>query len=98
MLIEVRSYFVFSTQAVMSRDMVADLVCTVSQTEVQERHEDIKRIAQTMTELQELFNDMAMLVERQDESIVAIEASAQDVENNMEAGKTSSCIGHIQSC
>lgn len=30
--------------------------------EVQERHEDIKRIAQTMTELQELFNDMAMLV------------------------------------
>lgn len=31
-------------------------------TEVQERHEDIKRIAQTMTELQELFNDMAMLV------------------------------------
>lgn len=32
--------------------------------EVQERHEDIKRIAATMQELQELFNDMAMLVER----------------------------------
>lgn len=30
--------------------------------EVQERHEDIKKIAQTMTELQDLFNDMAMLV------------------------------------
>lgn len=73
--------------------------------EVQERHEDIKRIAQTMTELQELFNDMAMLVslprlwqtetiaeslyaqvERQDEAIMTIEASAQDVEQNMEAG------------
>lgn len=54
--------------------------------EVQERHEDIKRIAQTMTELQELFNDMAMLVERQDEAIMTIEASAQDVEQNMEGG------------
>lgn len=53
--------------------------------EVQERHEDIKRIAQTMTELQELFNDMAMLVERQDEQIQTIEASANDVETNMGA-------------
>lgn len=56
--------------------------------EVQERHEDIKRIAQTMTELQELFNDMAMLVERQDEQIQTIEASAMDVENNMGAAHT----------
>lgn len=52
--------------------------------EVQERHEDIKRIAQTMQELQELFNDMAMLVERQDEQIQTIEATAVDVEQNME--------------
>ena len=52
---------------------------------MQERHEDIKRIAQTMTELQELFNDMAMLVERQDEQIQTIEASANDVETNMGA-------------
>ncbi|CAD6574833.1 MAG: Plasma membrane t-SNARE, secretory vesicle fusion [Cyphobasidiales sp. Tagirdzhanova-0007] len=53
--------------------------------EVQERHEDIKRIAQTMTELQELFNDMAMLVERQDDQIQTIEASGNDVETNMGA-------------
>lgn len=44
--------------------------------EVQERHEDIKKIAQTMQELQQLFNDMAMLVERQDEQIQTIEATA----------------------
>lgn len=54
--------------------------------EVQERHEDIKRIAATMQELQELFNDMAMLVERQDEQIQTIEATANNVETTMEAG------------
>ncbi|KAL7008051.1 hypothetical protein EMMF5_002233 [Cystobasidiomycetes sp. EMM_F5] len=53
--------------------------------EVQERHEDIKKIAQTMQELQQLFNDMAMLVERQDEQIQTIEATAVDVETNMAA-------------
>jgi len=54
--------------------------------EVQERHEDIKRIAATMLELQQLFNDMAMLVERQDEQIQTIEATANNVENTMEGG------------
>ena len=38
-----------------------------------------------MTELQELFNDMAMLVERQDDQIQTIEASGNDVETNMGA-------------
>jgi len=54
--------------------------------EVQERHADIQRIAETMTELQQIFNDLAALVERQDEQIQTIEASAQDVETNMQAG------------
>lgn len=38
-----------------------------------------------MQELQQLFNDMAMLVERQDEQIQTIEATANDVETNMAA-------------
>jgi syntaxin 1B/2/3 len=73
--------------------------------EVQERHADIQRIAETMTELQQIFNDLAALVERQDEQIQVgrnrlssrrkltphgqtIEASAQDVETNMDAVST----------
>ncbi|KIY50966.1 syntaxin-like protein [Fistulina hepatica ATCC 64428] len=54
--------------------------------EVQERHEDIKRIEHTLAELAQLFNDMSVLVEQQDETITAIEAQAAVVEKDTEAG------------
>lgn len=54
--------------------------------EVQERHQDIKRIEQTIAELAQLFNDMSMLVEQQDETINTIQAAAETVEKDTEAG------------
>lgn len=54
--------------------------------EVQERHEDIKRIERTLTELAQLFNDMSILVEQQDETINAIETTAGGVEKDVEQG------------
>ncbi|KAH8106740.1 t-SNARE [Cristinia sonorae] len=54
--------------------------------EVQERHEEIKRIEKTITELAQLFNDMSILVEQQDETIRAIETTAATVEKDTEAG------------
>ncbi|KIY68602.1 t-SNARE [Cylindrobasidium torrendii FP15055 ss-10] len=54
--------------------------------EVQERHEDIKRIEKTLGELAQLFNDMSVLVEQQDETITAIETQAATVERDTEAG------------
>jgi len=54
--------------------------------EVQERHEDIKRIEKTLGELAQLFNDMSILVEQQDDTINHIEATAATVEKDTEAG------------
>ncbi|KAF8636668.1 hypothetical protein AX17_003474 [Amanita inopinata Kibby_2008] len=54
--------------------------------EVQERHEDIKKIEKTLTELAQLFNDMSVLVEQQDETINVIETHAAGVEKDTEAG------------
>lgn len=54
--------------------------------EVQERHEDIKRIEKTLGELAQLFNDMSVLVEQQDDTINHIEATAATVEKDTEAG------------
>jgi len=54
--------------------------------EVQERHEDIKRIEQTLGELAQLFNDMSLVVEQQDEVINVIETQAAGVEIDTEAG------------
>jgi syntaxin 1B/2/3 len=54
--------------------------------EVQERHEDIKRIERTIAELAQLFNDMSILVEQQDETINTIEAQATEVEKDVETG------------
>jgi len=54
--------------------------------EVQERHEDIKRIEKTLTELAQLFNDMSVLVEQQDETINVIETQAQGIERDTEVG------------
>jgi len=54
--------------------------------EVQERHEDIKRIEKTLTELAQLFNDMSVMVEQQDEQINVIETTAASIEKDTEAG------------
>lgn len=54
--------------------------------EVQKRHQDIQRIEQTLTELAQLFNDMSILVEQQDETLTAIEANATNVEKDTEQG------------
>ncbi|PPQ64099.1 hypothetical protein CVT24_008916 [Panaeolus cyanescens] len=54
--------------------------------EVQERHEDIKRIERTLTELAQLFNDMSVLVEQQDEQLTAIEAQAVAIADDTKAG------------
>ncbi|KAG6818202.1 hypothetical protein H0H87_000107 [Tephrocybe sp. NHM501043] len=54
--------------------------------EVQERHEDIKRIEKTLGELAQLFNDMSVLVEQQDETINTIETQAHTVVTDTEAG------------
>jgi len=54
--------------------------------EVQERHQDIKRIEQTLAELAQLFNDMSILVEQQDEQIDVIQDQATKVDTDVEAG------------
>jgi len=54
--------------------------------EVQERHEDIKRIEKTLVELAQLFNDMSTLVEQQDDTINIIQAHAETVEQDTESG------------
>ncbi|TIA88689.1 hypothetical protein E3P99_02480 [Wallemia hederae] len=54
--------------------------------EVQERHEDIKRIERTLTELAQLFNDMSILVEQQDDTLQNIHASAEETNKDMELG------------
>jgi len=57
--------------------------------EVQERHKDIQKIERTLAELAQLFNDMSMLVEQQDETINVIEETAAHVEKDTEVG-----LGH----
>lgn len=54
--------------------------------EVQERHEDIKRIERTLVELAQLFNDMSVLVEQQDEQLTAIETQAVAIADDTKAG------------
>ncbi|KIK99297.1 hypothetical protein PAXRUDRAFT_553032 [Paxillus rubicundulus Ve08.2h10] len=59
--------------------------------EVQERHQDIQRIEQTIAELAQLFNDMSVLVEQQNETINTIEATAGIIVKDTEAG-----LGHTE--
>lgn len=54
--------------------------------EVQSRHEDLKKIEKTLTELAQLFNDMSVLVAQQDETIDTIEHAAMETHKDMEAG------------
>lgn len=54
--------------------------------EIQERNNDIKKIEMTLTELAQMFNEMSMLVEQQDETIANIETHAAQVNTDMEGG------------
>jgi syntaxin 1B/2/3 len=55
--------------------------------EVQERHEDIRKIERTLAELSQLFIDMDALVAQQEDTVNAIETSAAQVEEDTEAGR-----------
>jgi len=67
--------------------------------EVQERHEDIRKIERTLAELAQLFNDMDVLVAQQDDMINVIETSAQQVQKDTEAGlgQTEKAVEHARS-
>ncbi|KAI0724092.1 t-SNARE [Fomitopsis betulina] len=66
--------------------------------EVQDRHQDILRIERTLEELAQMFNDMSVLVTQQEESIDAIQNTAQDVEHNTEQGlkQTEKAVVHAR--
>lgn len=67
--------------------------------EVQERHEDIRKIERTLTELAQMFGDMDVLVAEQDDTINAIETSASQVQKDTEAGlgQTEKAVVHARS-
>ncbi|WVF67089.1 hypothetical protein IAT40_001834 [Kwoniella sp. CBS 6097] len=66
--------------------------------EVQERHAEIQKIEKTLTELAQMFSEMAMLVEQQDETIVNVETQAQGVDNDIKQGyeQTSKAVEHAK--
>ncbi|EJD05834.1 t-SNARE [Fomitiporia mediterranea MF3/22] len=55
--------------------------------EVQQRHEEIKRIERTLIELAQLFNDMSLLVEQQNDQVNVIHQNAENAAGDIEAGK-----------
>ncbi|OBZ75833.1 Syntaxin-like protein psy1 [Grifola frondosa] len=67
--------------------------------EVQERHEDIRRIERTLEELGQMFNDLSVLVEQQDETIGNIVTVAGKVEADTRAGleQTEIAVKHARS-
>lgn len=54
--------------------------------EVQSRHDDIKKIEKTILELHQLFVDMQMMVEQQAETLNQIEHHAETTMVDLEAG------------
>ena len=54
--------------------------------EVQERHAEIQKIERTITELAQMFQEMSMLVEQQDETIVNVETQAMGVDHDISEG------------
>ncbi|GAA5803962.1 t-SNARE [Helicostylum pulchrum] len=55
-------------------------------TEVQSRHDDIKKIEKTILELHQLFVDMQMMIEHQAETITQIETHAESAKVDLEHG------------
>jgi syntaxin 1B/2/3 len=66
--------------------------------EVQERHEDIRKIERTLAELGQLFIDMDALVAQQEDTVNAIETSAAQVAGDTEAGlvQTEKAVKHAR--
>ncbi|KAH9063376.1 t-SNARE [Lactarius vividus] len=66
--------------------------------EVQERHEDIRKIERTLAELAQMFNDMDALVAQQEDTINTIETSAAQVAGDTEAGlaQTEKAVKHAR--
>ncbi|KAI9268891.1 t-SNARE [Phascolomyces articulosus] len=56
--------------------------------EVQTRHDDIKRIEKTITELHQLFMDMSMLVEQQGEVLTSAENNADQTVGQLKEGNS----------
>jgi syntaxin 1B/2/3 len=54
--------------------------------EVQSRHDDIKKIEKTILELHQLFVDMQMMVEQQGETLQQIETHAENTLVDLEQG------------
>ncbi|ORX44273.1 t-SNARE [Hesseltinella vesiculosa] len=72
------------TQSLMQAGRTSQARAVLS--EVQDRHQDIKRIEKTIVELHQLFMDMQMLVEQQGQTVTAVEAQAQETTTQLEHG------------
>lgn len=70
------------SQALMTSNRYGDARAAFN--EVKERHEDIKRIEKTITELMEMFNDLATMVEEQDQLVQNVENNAAEIEHDVE--------------
>jgi len=70
----------------------------VAYREVQQRHDDVKKIEKTLTELAQLFSDMSVMVAQQDETIDAIESHAAMADKDMENGldQTGKALEHAR--
>ncbi|KAJ2959381.1 hypothetical protein NQZ79_g5122 [Umbelopsis isabellina] len=55
---------------------------------VNQRHQEIQKLAQSINQLTELFQEMQMLLENQSHVLNTIEASSYDVVNDVEKGNT----------
>lgn len=53
---------------------------------MESRAAEIARIETTLTELAQMFNDMAQLVEAQNVQVLAIEQNAEQVSNDIDVG------------
>ncbi|CAE7211395.1 unnamed protein product [Rhizoctonia solani] len=86
---------VFS-QALMSSNRYGE--SRLAYREVQARHDDIKKIEKTLTELAQLFSDMSVMVAQQDETIDAIETHAAQADTAMEQGlkETDKAVDHAR--
>jgi len=72
------------SQALMSSNRYGE--SRAAYREVQERHEDIKKIERTLVELAQLFNDMSVLVEQQDPVLDSIHHAAESADKDLEVG------------
>ncbi|KAK4050899.1 hypothetical protein OIO90_004875 [Microbotryomycetes sp. JL221] len=73
---------IFSQALVQSRQSGARAAFA----DVQQRNQDLRKIEETITELAQMMQDMATLVLEQDESVKQIEASATQVNTDVESG------------